>query len=319
MLDTVRVGFHINLNDVKDLHWKYRLDKDTKGRIKEAYTTYLAVSNGVWIKVTYNPPNYIFPLPMLQYELSLPKFVWGNNVYLIKNETQLEEAISNANRFVCSKGPIPDIDLGVGKLTRIDVAYDHQVGEYVNSYIRAFRNLEYPRRDTLPYRNQGVQYKSGRITTKFYDKEKKSHDPMAHGILRQETTIRSSCYISEQLGMEPPRLRNMELDMSHKVLITDLERLGLYNNPIGGRDIVQEILVRKYGFTKGTNLLGFWLTRQTRTNEQLIVEGVNIRTIQQREKDIRDAGIPLTMTESEIPLPPLVIKRRNIAQSTSDT
>jgi hypothetical protein len=242
---------------------------------------------------------------MLQYELSLPKLLWGNNVYLIKSKAQLKEAISNANRLVCSKGPVENVDLGIGIITRIDVAYDHQVGEYVNSYIRAFHNLDYPRRDTMPYRNQGVQYKSGRITTKFYDKEKQSNNPMAHGILRQETTIRSSCYIGEQLGMEPPRLRDMELDMAHRILITDLERLGLHKNPIGGRDFVQEILTKKYGFTKGTNLLGYWLTRQTKTKEQLIVEGVKIRTIQQKEKEIRDARIPLTMTESEIPLPPL--------------
>ena len=45
MLDTVRVGFHINLNDVQDRNWKYRLDKDTKGRVKEVYTTYLEGSH----------------------------------------------------------------------------------------------------------------------------------------------------------------------------------------------------------------------------------------------------------------------------------
>jgi hypothetical protein len=256
---------------------------------------------------------------MLQYELSLPKFVWGNNVYLIKNETQLEEAISNANRFICSKGPVPDIDLGIGKLTRIDVAYDHQVGEYVNSYIRAFHNLEYPRRDTKPYRNQGVQYKSGRISTKFYDKEKESKNQIAHGILRQETTIRSSGYISEQLGMNPPRLSDMGLDVSYKILIADLERLGLYNNPIGGRDFVQEILVKKYGFTKGTNLYGYWMSRLTKTKEQLVEENISERTIQRRDKEIRDAGVPLTTTESIIPLPPLIIERQKMAQSRSDT
>jgi len=307
MLDTVRVGFNINLANIQNEKWKYRLDIDTKGREKEVYTKYLSVSYGAWIKVTYNPPNYIYHLPMLQYELSLPKISWGNNVKLIQNEAQKEEAISIANRIVCSKGPVPDIDLGTGKITRIDIAHDHQVGDDVNSYIRALHNLEYPRRDTLPYRNQGVQYKSGRITTKFYDKERQSHDPMAHGILRQETTIRSSCYIRDQLGMEPPVLKNMRVDMSHKILIADLERLGLYNNPIGGRDFVQDTLVNKYGFTKGTNLLGYWLTRQTKTREQLILEGVYIRTIQQKEKDIRDAGIPLTTTESEIPLAALVI------------
>ena len=307
MLDTVRVGFHINLNDVQDRHWRYRLDRDTRGREKEVYYTYLEGAHRVWIKVIYYPPNYIYPLPMLQYELSLPKLLWGNNVYLIKTKTQLEQAIGNANRLVCSKGPVENVDLGIGIITRIDVAHDYQVGDYVCLYIRALQNLGYPHRVTKPYRYQGVQYKSGRITTKFYDKEKKSHDPMAYGLLRQETTIRSSCYIGEQLGMEPPRLRDMELDMAYKILIADLERLGLYNNPIGGRDFVQDTLVKKYGFTKGTNLLGYWITRQTKTREQLIVEGVHLRTIQQREKEIRDAGIPLTATESETPLPPLVI------------
>lgn len=84
MLGKVRVGFHISLTKVQLKNWGCRSDKAKQGQEMETTTTYLGVSKGALTKVIFNPSNYQYPLPMLQYVLSLPKTIWRNNVPLFK-------------------------------------------------------------------------------------------------------------------------------------------------------------------------------------------------------------------------------------------
>jgi hypothetical protein len=105
MLDTVRVGFHIRLTKVQLENWEYRLDKDAKGQEKETHNTYLVGSNEALILVTNNPPNYKSPLPMLQYELSLPKILYGNNVSHISNEEETSATETQHQARSCNYRP----------------------------------------------------------------------------------------------------------------------------------------------------------------------------------------------------------------------
>ena len=84
---------------------------------------------------------------------------------------------------------IPKVNLWFGILARLDVCYNHKVGELVPYYIDALQSLEYSRRKTGPWTTEGVQYKNKQMSTKFYDKEKESGNSEAYGILRQETTL----------------------------------------------------------------------------------------------------------------------------------
>jgi len=85
MLSKIRVGFQISLTKAQLENRGFGLDKDSKGQELEIYNISSIVSAGTWSEVTYNSPNYQFPLLMLQYELSLPK-MGSNNVRLISNE-----------------------------------------------------------------------------------------------------------------------------------------------------------------------------------------------------------------------------------------
>jgi hypothetical protein len=91
----------------------------------------------------------------------------GNNIDLTNNEDELGEAIQEANKSIRNIRIFPEVDAGLGQLTRVDTAYNHQVGESVYEYIRALSNLEYSRRKTKPYLYEGVQYMSKSVTTNF--------------------------------------------------------------------------------------------------------------------------------------------------------
>jgi len=265
---------------------------------------------GAVIRAIYYPQNDRFSLPMTLFEVSLPKVLYGNNVDLIDDEATLKEAILEANKAIRNIRIFPEVDLGLGLLTRLDIAYNYQVGESVYGYIRALRDLEYPRRKTMPYLNEGVQYMSKSVTTKFYNKERECGDMAAHGIVRHEKTIRQAHVLSRYFSRNPTRLMDVEFDKCKELLSKDLQLLGLENNPIYGKSSVHEILLEKYGCKKGIALYGWWLERLTQNTEQLVKAGLQKKTIQRQDKLIKDAGIPLTMSDSANPLPPLVIRTK---------
>ena len=66
----------------------------------------------------------------------------------------------------------PKLDLGEGILIRLDMCYNHQVGDAVEDYIKAIGNLDYPHRRTKHHRYEGVEFRAKHKTTKFYNKER---------------------------------------------------------------------------------------------------------------------------------------------------
>jgi hypothetical protein len=308
MLDTVCVGFHISPTITQLESWSFFLSRYPNGAGKICYKVARKTEKGAVIKGIYYPSNDKYSFPMTLFELSLPIVLHGNNIDLIYNEAELREAILEANKAIRNIRIFPEVDVGLGQLTRLDTAYNHQAGEAVYEYIRALSNLEYPRRKTMPYLYEGVQYKSKSVTTKFYNKEKECRDLSAHGILRQETTMRHSHVISRQFSRNPTRLMDIEFDKCLELLSNNLHMLGLENNPIYGKSSVHDILLETYGCKKGIELYGWWMERQTQTMDQLVKAGLKKKTIQRQDKLIKDAGIPLTMSDTAKPLPPLVIR-----------
>jgi hypothetical protein len=312
MVDTVCVGFPISPTLAQLENWSFFLSRYPNGSGKISYRIRRLTEKGAVIKGTYYPSNDRYSFPMTLFELSLPIVLRGNNIDLIYDEAELIEAISEVNKSIRNIRVFPEVDVGLGILTRLDIAYNHQVGESVYDYIRALSNLEYSRRKTMPYLYEGVQYMSKSVTTKFYNKEGECRDFAAYGILRQETTMRHSHVISRQFSRNPARLMDIEFDKCKELLSNNLHMLGLENNPIYGKSSVHDILLETYGCKKGIELYGWWMERQTQSTDQLLKAGMKKKTIQRNDNLIKDAGIPLTMSDTALPLPPLVIMDNNV-------
>jgi len=65
----------------------------------------------------------------------------------------------------------------------------------------------------------------------------------------------------------------------------------------GNGEAAQELLVKKYGFVKGTKLYGYWSVRQAMTREQVLEQGANKRTAQHWEREIIGVGLSMKMAE----------------------
>ena len=303
MIDTVVIKFITIIEKEILFNWEKLLSSKPDGRRFIRFMHNIKLDNNVSIKCTYYPYSFDRK-PLLTIELSLPHIVYGNNFTMLFD---LDKGISRANTLLSKIPIIPSLDIGEGKIIRLDACYNHHVGEDLPFYIKALRPLKYSHRKTMPYTDEGVQFYSKQISTKFYDKERECKDSRAKGILRQETTARNKA-LKRITGSKGLLLRELNLDMLISILENDLIKLKLYGRSIGTRDSTLETLCEKYGELGGTYYYGL-LHSKTQLSKETIASATNShpRTLDRRLQKIVEADVPLTLSETSHPLPPLVI------------
>jgi hypothetical protein len=303
MLDTIRVKFPIAPTDEQLKGWTKRTTATTKG-INTVYM-YNPVVGETTLRFTFRPVDYTSN-PMLSLECSLPKLVFDNNYQMLGS---IDGTIKIANMQLESVPYIPKLDLAEGILIRLDMCYNHQVGDMVSDYIKALGNLEYPHRKTKYHIREGTEFRAKHKTTKFYDKEREAGVMEAHGILRQEITLLNPKDIQKFIGKSKPTLLDIAREKVVEELQSDLEKLGLLNNSIGNQDTVFDTLCEAYGNDAGIYYWALLKNKTIKSRKRIAKETkMHPRSIDRKLKKIVDASIPLTLTDREEPLPPLKIE-----------
>jgi hypothetical protein len=300
-IDTIIVGFPEYLTDDFVSGWP----RQSKQYGLETYTTMIKTSDDKPITVTYHPKNMAGKRsPILLFQLSLPRMVSKCNHDM---SYDLFQAIDEANSIIPYFLPFRELKIENGRLVRLDLCYQHDVGDLVPDYINILSRSDYSRRQTEPYKDCGVQYPSTEETAKFYDKFRQCHHFEAQGYLRQEITIRGSDHIRELLGNKSPILSNIDKSFAQRILERDLVRLRLDGKLICNRGREVEILTNRYGSTKASSLIGYMHYRESYSREQLISRNIfTPQAIAYRERQIADAGIAIQTCE-KVELPPLSI------------
>ena len=303
MLDTIRVKFPIAPTDEQLKGWTKRTTTTTTG-INTVYI-YNPVVGETTLRFTFRPVDYTGN-PMLSLECSLPKLVFDNNYQMLGS---IDGTIKMANIQLADILHVPHLDIAEGQLIRLDMCYNHQVGDMVNDYIKALGNLDYPHRRTKYHIREGAEFRAKHKTTKFYDKEHESGLMEAHGILRQEITLMDPKDIQKFVGKSKPTLMDISREQVKEVLQNDLEKLGLLNNSIANRDTAFEMLCNTHGEHGGIYYYGLWVGKAQKSRKQLAKESkTHPRSIDRTLRKIVETGIPLTFTDREEPLPPLTIE-----------
>ena len=303
MLDTIRVKFPISPTDEQLKAWTTKITKTPTGQ----RTTYIynPILDETTLRFTYLPADYTGH-PMLTLEFSLPKLIFDNNYQMIQST---DGAVKIANFQLAAVPNIPKLDLGEGVLIRLDLCYNHQVGEMVDDYINALSKLEYPHRKTKYHRSEGAEFKAKHKTTKFYNKEHESGYIEAHGILRQETTMLDGKDIQKFLLKSKPTLLDISREQVIAELNSDLGKLGLLNNSIGNQNTALKRLCDEYGEMAGMYYHSLLINKMSKSKKRITAETkLHPRSLDRRLRKIIDADLPLTLTDREEPLPPLEIK-----------
>ena len=303
MLDTIRVKYPIVPTKEQLEYWRHNLSRTQEGVSQKYIYNYML--DEAMLKYTYIPTDYSGN-PLLMLELSLPKLLFGNNYQMILG---IDSTIKMGNLLMRDIPHAPNLDLAEGILIRLDICYNHQVGDLVDDYIKALGLLDYPHRRTKYHRNEGVEYRAKHKTTKFYNKEREAKMSEAKGLLRQELTLMNSKDIQKLLGIKKPTLTDITKNFVVEQLESDLEKLRLLGNSIHTRDTALVALCQAHGDMAGLYYYGLLLSKLDKSKKEI---ANNIqkhpRTIDRKLRKIVDAGIPLTLTEKDEPLPPLEIK-----------
>jgi hypothetical protein len=316
VLDTICVQYTIKIAKEFLSNWDYE-KRQKKGSYSFVYKLVIPTQNGCGVTYRYvprTPAGY----PLLQVEFSLPHLVFGDNTNLICG---LEGAINQANLMRPDVPGIPQLDLWKGTLYRLDIYYNFQDGRLVPFYIQALLPLEIARRKTRPYTNQGVQYGNKQVALKLYSKEqcyidkKLPINPDAKGVLRSEVTLRRNA-VKRLTGKKYPTLRGITIELAVGALENELQRLGLLNRSIGTYDTTLEKLCEIYGTDAGFCYFGALAARVEYPSRETVIAASDIhpRTMDRRLKKVLAAGLPLTMTKADEPLPPLIIDREMIME-----
>ncbi len=302
MIDTIRVKYQISPTSDQLQHWTCStISKQDSASHKFFYNP---VVDNTSIRYTYYPISYDGK-PSVTIEFSFPKLVFGNNFTMILD---LENAVELANKKLSSIPYAPQFNLWEGILIRLDVCFNHQVGNLVFDYKEALSHLEYPHRKTVDYSIEGVEFKSRHIITKFYDKQLETSDPQAYGILRQETTINKGKEVQKKLGKPAPTLQDITTEWVVDMLNTDLEKLKLKDRIIADRDTALSMLSQKHGADAGIYYWGVLILKTEKPKKIIKAEThIHPRSLDRRLKKIADTGIALTITKRSEPLPPLII------------
>ncbi len=302
MIDTIRVKFPISPTLEQLKGWIRKTTSSPTGT-SDMYI-YNTIENDAMLKFTYRPLDFKGN-PILSLEVSLPKLSFGYNYQMIGN---IEEVVKVVNSRLGEIPYLPKLDIAEGVLIRLDMCYNYQVGEAVDDYITAIGNLDYPHRRTKYHKYEGTEFRAKHKTTKFYNKERESGYSEARGILRHEITLLRPKDIQKFLHNPKPTLLNVTRELVVEELQNDLARLGLLNNSIANRDTAFELLCETHGELAGLYYWGLLMNKTKKSRKRIKNDAkMHPRSIDRKLRKILDTGIPLTITDREEPLPPLVI------------
>jgi hypothetical protein len=312
MIDTIGVQF-VNIVIPYAIYSTWDVWGGKKGKYKW-YGFTVSIVNGATFQFTYFPS---INNGLLKVAFSLPHVVLGSNVCMLYD---IKNAIDLANLVIPIVSGIPPLDLWKGVLYRLDVCYNHQVGNLAPYIVQALQFLDFHRRKRISYDLESVTFSNGQRKFKAYDKEKerlKEKDIVgalaARGILRQETVF-SRRAITKLTGKKNPTLQDITIDMLLDILEDELQELGLLGRSIGTHETTIKILREKYGPKAGMYYFGLIKAKTIYPSNQLLADDMNIhpRSLEKQLQKIVDAGVPLTLTEHFEPLPPLTIDREMV-------
>lgn len=302
MIDTIRVKFPIDPTEEQLKKWVHKTTITETGK-KDVYI-YNIVIDQAMLKFTYYPYDYKGK-PLLTLETSLPKLLFDNNYQMLPS---IDGVIKTANTLLDGIPNIPKLDIAEGILIRLDMCFNHQVGDAVEDYIKAMGNLDYPHRRTKHHRFEGVEFRAKHKTTKFYNKQRESGFAEAYGILRQEITLIRGKDIQKFTGKKQPTLLDITKDKVIEQLQDDLAKVGLLGNAIPTRNTALKTLCETHGDDAGIYYFGLLVAKLGKSRKEIKREtDTHPRSLDRKLRKIVETGIPLTLTDREEPLPPLVI------------
>ena len=308
MIDSVRFRLPIEIPENRLSDWGHTNKPHKDRRIWHKYFDDIEASYETKISFTYYPQDRkMEPNPLVLVETSLPKLRFGNNVEMIAN---VEKAVKLLKSFV-SEHLSRTVNLSKAELDRIDLCYNHDVGDNVKDIIRYLFMLEMSGRKTKPYYpTYGVQFYSKWAALIFYDKYEECGLATAIGILREEASYVNKQSVRYALGApdRPAFISDFTAEVIEQILQRENAKLGIEDTVIADKILACKTLVEKYGAEQGMRLHGYLCACSETDFKELEGLGIPKQTIWRNRDQIKKAGLGPKLVDIERKLPPLTVK-----------
>lgn len=308
MIDTVRLVLWHKINqDRLEEHWQKRETSILGGVVATEYRHNRKPTDPLPLRATYRPEAQSGEHELL-IEFSLPKLVIGNNWEMVWN---LPAVLVRLDALLADCPALPPLPPTAEiALSRLDICYNHQVGDLLPQYIEALSRLDHGRRTVARFNTQTVEFRAKSVKTKFYDKHAESKGEAPPGLLRQEITHHRSSAIKRAFRSSQAVLfGDLTLPKLKQALDHSLETLSLSERCLLSPDFTLQILTDHYGPTRGLRLFGILSAYQGQDRQALADQlGLTRGTVSRLLSDVKKAGLSLTQTQAHEPLPPLRIE-----------
>ena len=153
-----------------------------------------------------------------------------------------------------------------------------------------------------------MEFHASKKTAEFSDKENESGFIEAHWILRQEITLIRAKDIQQLFGNKKPTLLDVSKEFVAEQLQDELAKLGLLGNSIATHDAALKKLCETQGELAGLYYHALLINKIDKSRKEIVKETrMHPRSLDRKLQKIVQAGIPLTLTDREEPLPLLTI------------
>jgi hypothetical protein len=270
------------------------------------YTCNPDPASGFRFRLTYRRTSYIYP-NLLSIEFSLPKLILGNNWEMLWD---IPGAITLVDDILARYPALPELpSIAHMPNSRLDVCYNHHLGNDLPAYLEALSRMDYPRRDIHRINAETVAFHAKSVGSKFYDKHAETDGEAPYGMLRHEITFNRGAPVKRAFNRNRPvTLLDCGLPSLCAILQHDLDVLGASQRCFVNPDHAYELLVDKYGNNRGPRLFGIWTKYQHLDRDALArLTKVKRNAITRDLADIKKAGVALGAVENSLPLPPLTM------------
>jgi transcriptional regulator with XRE-family HTH domain len=293
--------------DLLEQHWQKKETSIFGGVVAVEYRHNRKPTDPLPLRATYRPEARSGEHELL-IEFSLPKLVIGNNWEMVWD---LPAALHRLDSILPECPALPPLPPSAEiALSRLDICYNHEVGDLLPHYIEALFRLDHARRTVARFNTETVEFRAKSVKTKFYDKHAESQGQAPQGLLRQEITLHRSAAIKRALRTsERVFLGSLTIPRLKEVLDRNLDTLTLSDRCLLTPDLSCQILTDHYGSNRGLRLFGVLTAFQTLGRQELADRlGITRASVSRLLRDIKKAGLSLTQTRQEAPLPPLTIE-----------
>lgn len=248
-------------------------------------------------------------------EVSLPKFLFGNNIKEIE-PNHIELTLSDFGEYVEQAARV-EFDARTALVGRADYCRNYQLENetQVRAYIKAFQCATLPKYSRRCENDTTVTLRSRSREVTLYSK----HDELKYrkaipellelseGVLRFEPRFLSSgaCRaLANRFGVDRTAVELLSPDVWRSVMQRDISRVSL-DKPILTRSSLLDKVVRVFGYIKGYKYYTFLCARELHGDDFWRYHGLSQATYYRIQKELREKG--LWLVSDAIELPPLPV------------